>query len=240
VLYNGTYLYWYLVLSTYTLNSDGTPNVPFTMNWPYWYGGQSAASVYVTGINGSDTANAISWCLYRSVAGTKAAGGYDVNVRISTSANGNSDGAGYYSSYPTSQTFTVTNNSATDYWIGSYNGYNGHYTPIVLYYYNTSNQWQTYNGSTDTSSFNIYGLPLISTLTINGTAVTYRASEGANQASAIAGWKAAINAAGLSGVSAVDQTDGLGIIGATTVTHSASQTNGASNYTPTIGSYGAF
>jgi hypothetical protein len=240
VLYTGTYLYTYLAVSTYTLNADGTANVPWSIYYPYWGSSQAGSTVYITGINGSDTPNAIAWDFYKTCVGNRAAMANDIGIRISTSVNGGNDGAGYYTSFPTSSTITLRNTSSTNYWIGSFLGANGHYTPLYWGYYNTSNQWSVYQGNIDVTGITAFGLPLVQTLTINGTAVRYVASNGATQASVIAGFKSAINAAGISGVSAVDVSDGLGIIGATSVSQTDNQTTGSSNYTPTIGLYGAF
>jgi hypothetical protein len=177
--------------------------------------------------------------LYNTAAlNTKAAYNNTTDIRMSTSLPG---GLVQNTSFTTTQqTITFTNYSGTDYYIGSWTGANGHWSPIEFGYYSQYNGFQYTSGNIDNVGQTVYGQYLIETLTINGTAVSYTAPNSATQSQVIAGFKAAINAAGISGVTAVDVTNGLGIVGATSVTSAAASTVGSSNYTPSIGAYGAF
>lgn len=240
---NGAYLYIYLALSNISgYNSDGTPIIPWGITYPLW----SSYPGYMGGWQGpnlnanSGQSYGLNFLLYGRATKNTAADYYSPgNITMSTNLPAGYTFNGTWPNY-TSQTITFTNSSGTDYWIGSYLGANGHYTPIYLGQYDQQNAWHVYQNNIDVSGQSVYGLPLKSTLTINGTAVTYTAPNGATQAQVIAGFKSAINSAGISGVSAVDVTNGLGIINATSISFSASTTAGSSNYTPTIGSYGGF
>jgi hypothetical protein len=238
----GAYLDMYLTLATFIgWNADGTVNNSYNLSYPNWYSRQAGTGYYLGGPGNlrQNSVLAISNIIYNTaLLNTKGAYGGNYDIRMSTNlAPGQIFNGGFNS---TQQTLTFTNYTTTDYWVGSYACANGHYSPFYLAYQSQSNGYQFPNSSFDNVGQTIYGRYLVSALTINGRAVSYTAPNGATQSQVIAGFKAAINAAGISGVSAVDQTNGLGIIGATSVTSSASSTVGSSNYTPSISAYGLF
>jgi hypothetical protein len=226
------YLYPILALGRWVgWNADGSPNVVYDISYPMWGSSQQTGVVnYINGPGGrGNYAYTISNMLYITAClRTKAAYNNTTDIRMSTSLNGGNLGLSFDAAFSTTQTITFTNYSGTDYYIGSFSGANGHWTPLEFGYY-AGSTWTISAAQIDNTAQTVYGRYLITSLTINGTAVSYTAPNGA-----------AINAAGISGVSAVDQTNGLGIIGATSVTSAATSTVGSSNYTPSIGSYGAF
>jgi len=237
----GTYLYTYLALGRWVgWNADGSPNMVYDIQYPLWSSSQAGSGFYMGGIQArQNNALTISNLLYgTALLNTNAIYNNTTDIRMTTSLPSGLTYNGNFNS--TQQTITFTNYSGTDYYIGSWSGANGHWTPLEFGYYSQYNGFQYASYNVDNVGQTVYGQYLVETLTINGTAVSYTAPNSATQAQVIAGFKAAINAAGISGVSAVDQTNGLGIIGATSVTSAASSTVGASNYTPSIGSYGVF
>jgi len=240
----GTYIYFYFVHAPFYGYTNGVPSYG-AWEYPLWTSYSVGSGYYAGGYlpgggpanNRKNDAYSISNLVW-ATARLGARAPYYSNYDIRSSSDLYPGGAIYYpnGTWPLTIPVTFTNYSGTDQWVGSYVGANGTNTPVLLAYYSQFNGWQTQSSNIQCYA-TAYGKGLVSSLTINGSTVTYTAPNGATQAQVIAGFKSAINSAGISGVTAIDYTNGLGIVGASSVTFGSSENRGSSNYTPTIGSY---
>lgn len=148
-------------------------------------------------------------------------------------------------------TISITNVSSEDVYIDSWPGNSGSRGPFYLYWYRSLDPpypviYDTplnppYGGTRILWSTTAKGTQLGTSLTINGTKVSYIAPDDAIRDNVVNGLNTAINAAGISGVSSFinPTTKALVIYGLTSpVTISYGNAGGASNYEATVTNYG--
>jgi len=247
-----TYLFPWISVAPIMTYNNGNPNTWGTWKYPMWSSTQpptsgggyfppaaypgpntygqnfSVAQAFRKGVADYDSIPTIATSIISSTPPT----GYDAGY------NGGNIGYGY--PMGTTQTVKLSNNSSTDYLMNLNAGHGGSKTPFSIGFYtqkdlSTPTTWVT--GQSDTHSVTIkdlIGYPLISTLIINGTPVTFSAPYGSSQINVISGFKFAINNSGITGVSTVDVPNGFRIANANSVSFESSQNLGWANYSPSI------
>lgn len=221
----------YVNLNFYVAQVVSTGGVLSYTNYTGFYFTSYSASHPSAGIigdsynagNASDVANALTYCTNANGTGYGTLTGLSI-AYISRSGN--------------TITFSITNGTGYNLYISPWN--DGTYAyPAQLYWVNSSSAYSfsnSYPGMILNSTTATYGQPLYTQLSFNthtGTAApAYVGPNACTQSQVISGMTAAVNA--ISGLSATSYTNGIQIIGATSLPTVTNAGVNAVNYTPTI------